>query len=73
MAHGKKCQGCIRRCPVGAITEAGHDKKKAALKLILLQYSYILKFMVLILLIIIKKDTVLQLQSYKNRYTFKTP
>ena len=28
MASGKKCQGCIRRCPVGAITEAGHDKKK---------------------------------------------
>ena len=25
---GKKCTGCIRRCPVGAISEAGHDKVK---------------------------------------------
>lgn len=27
--HAKgKCQGCIRRCPVEAISEAGHDKEK---------------------------------------------
>jgi len=25
-AQGVPCKGCIKRCPVGAITEAGHDK-----------------------------------------------
>jgi len=27
-ARGVPCTACIRRCPVGAITEAGHDKEK---------------------------------------------
>jgi len=26
-SHGK-CEGCIKRCPVGAVTKAGHDKTK---------------------------------------------
>ena len=26
--QGINCQACIKRCPVGAITEKGHDKKK---------------------------------------------
>jgi epoxyqueuosine reductase len=26
--QGVKCNGCIRRCPAGAITENGHDKNK---------------------------------------------
>lgn len=27
--HAKgKCHGCIKRCPAGAISEAGHDKEK---------------------------------------------